>query len=258
MKNFSAFLLCLLLSLAACTPTPKQPQQLAAETQAEQPADVDPLLMCETPDDLPSQILYRKAYVCSYNKETRLPNWVAWKLTKGHTYGKLKRSEIEFHEDTDVPAPQVNTFDYSRSGYDRGHMCPAGDNKWNKEALTQCFLMTNICPQNHELNKEDWNDLEIQCRHWARKYGSIYVVCGPVLQGSRHKTIGKSKVTVPDAFFKVVLCLEGKPRAIGFVYPNEPGSGHRKDYVKTIDEIEDLTGIKFFKGVDKEELSPLL
>lgn len=198
------------------------------------------------------QRLSRAGYEVSYNAQNRIPNWVAWLLTSNHTNGSFKRSGIAFQEDTDVPTPRATHFDYVRSGYDRGHMCPSGDNRWSKEAQEQSFLMTNICPQNHNLNAGDWNEMEQQCRKWAKKYGNLHIVAGPILYRGAHKTIGKNKVVVPEAFFKVVLCMKGKPKAIGFVYKNAPGNRPKGDYVNTIDQIERITGIDFFADLPDE------
>jgi len=214
--------------------------------------------------DRPEQILKRKGYTVSYNSETKNPNWVAWHLTKSHTYGSFQRREEVFSEDESVKAPRATNNDYFNSRYDRGHMCPAGDNKWDKEAMTQSFLFTNICPQNHGLNKYEWNDLEIQCRDWAREYGAVDIVCGPLYssKGGRYKvgssrepqqkTIGRNKVWVPDAFFKVVLCRQGRPKAIGFVYRNEGVKQLKAEAVRSVDEIEALTGIDFFPALDDD------
>ena len=214
--------------------------------------------------DRPEQILKRKGYTVSYNSETKNPNWVAWHLTKSHTYGSFQRRQEMFSEDESVKAPRATNNDYFNSRYDRGHMCPAGDNKWDKEAMTQSFLFTNICPQNHGLNKYEWNDLEIQCRDWAREYGAVDIVCGPLYssKGGRYKvgssrepqqkTIGRNKVWVPDAFFKVVLCRQGRPKAIGFVYRNEGVKQLKTEAVRTVDEIEALTDIDFFPALDDE------
>ena len=191
-------------------------------------------------------ILRRKAYTASYNPTTKIPNWVAWHLTSAHTSGSNQRRGIEFQEDPDVPSPRANTLDYMQSGYDRGHMCPAGDNKWDALAMEQSFLLTNICPQNHNLNVGDWNGMEQQCRWWAKEYGDIYIVCGPILFNQKHKTIGKDKVVVPEAFFKVVLCLKDTPKAIGFIYRNAQGGRPWGDYVNTVDQVERITGYDFF------------
>ena len=209
----------------------------------------DGLEVPEKLTDRPEQILKRVAYTASYNSDLRIPNWVAWRLTGAHTRGKNKRAGVKFHEDTDVPMPRAVDFDYVRSGYDRGHLCPSADNRWDATAQEQSFLLTNVCPQDHNLNVGDWHELEILCRKWAKTYGSIYIVAGPVLFKGKHKTIGKNKVTVPEAFFKVVLCMEGTPKAIGFVYRNESGNRPKSYYVNTIDDVERITGIDFFPAL---------
>lgn len=217
-----------------------------AETVSAETAVADSLEIPAPLGDRPEQILRRVGYTLSYNNELRLPNWVAWHLTAAHTTGPYKRAGVAFQEDEDVAEPRVNTYDYQQSGFDRGHMCPSADNRWSEEAQRQCFLMTNICPQLHSLNDGDWKILEEQCRDWAEKYGDLYIVCGPILLKQRHKRIGAHKVTVPEAFFKVVLCMSGSPKAIGFVYRNQKGRKATSEYVNTVDEVERITGIDFF------------
>ena len=200
----------------------------------------------------PEQILRRKGYTVSYNSRTRNPNWVAWHLTKAHTFGSYQRKQEVFTEDIEV-TPRATDYDYYNSRYDRGHMCPAGDNKWSQEAMTESFLFTNVCPQNHGLNKYEWNDLEILCRDWAREYGAIDIVCGPIYgKSGDQKTIGRNKVWVPAAFFKVILCRKGAPKAIGFIYRNEGVKQTREEAVHSVDEIEALTGIDFFPALDDD------
>ena len=165
--------------------------------------------------DRPEQLLKRVGYTVSYNSVLKLPNWVAWHLTVAHISGISKRDGIKFHEDEEVPQPRATDADYRRSGYDRGHMCPSGDNKWSCLAQEQSFLLTNVCPQDHQLNAGDWNEMESQCRRWAKRYGDIYIVAGPILFKGRHKTIGRS---------------------------NRP----KGDYVNSVDQVERLTGIDFF------------
>ena len=200
--------------------------------------------------DRPEQLLRRMGYITSYNRETRNPNWVAWHLTKAHTYGKNQRSAEVFTEDTEV-SPRSTNNDYYNSRYDRGHMCPAGDNKWDATAMTESFLFTNICPQNHALNKYEWNTLEMLCRDWARKYGAVDIVCGPVYDGEQpSRTIGRGRVWVPDGFFKVVLCRKGAPKAIGFLFRNDGKKVTLSSVVRSVDEIERITGIDFFPALD--------
>lgn len=211
--------------------------------------------------DRPEQILQCKGFTISYNRTTKTPNWVAWHLTKSHTYGKSSREMQEFCEDASVGTPRATLDDYYNSRYDRGHMCPAGDNKWSEEAMTQSFLLTNICPQNHGLNKNSWNDLEQECRFWAREYGAVDIVCGPIYRtatysngvmkaSAQQRYIGKNRVWVPDAFFKVVLCRNRNPKAIGFIYENRGGQQPIEQAATTVDEVERLTGIDFFPELE--------
>lgn len=209
----------------------------------------DKLVMQTSPKVTPEQILKRTGYVASYNKTTLLPNWVAWHLTAERTEGSAKRSGVDFAEDTEVPEPRATDWDYYNSGYDRGHMCPAADNKWSKKAMEESFLFTNMCPQNGNLNRGDWNEMEMACRKWAKKYGDLYIVCGPILYKGKHKTIGKNKVVVPEAFFKVVLRTGDNPQAIGFIYKNTSGNRPKDSYVNTVDEVERITGIDFFSSL---------
>lgn len=197
-------------------------------------------------------ILQRRGYMVSYNQELKLPNWVFWHLTKDHTVGETKRPANAWHEDMDVPEPRANSDDYRGSGWSRGHMCPAGDNKWDVQAMYESFLYSNICPQNTRLNSGDWNEIEIACRRWAEKYGDIYIVCGPVLYNQEHKTIGTHKVVVPEAFYKVVLCLRGSPKGIAFICKNENDNKKTMHYVNTIQETERITGICFFPNLPVE------
>ena len=190
-------------------------------------------------------IKHRLAYTVSYNHDTRQPNWVAWTLTRAHASGKLKRGDFE--DDMDMPSPKGTKADYFNTGFDRGHLCPAGDNKWSQKAMDECFLMTNMCPQTHALNAGIWNSIEQQCRTWAKKYGKVYIVCGPIFLNKQHRKLGKNKVVVPDAFFKVILRTGKNPQAIGFICRNQSAKGlQKKDFVNSIDEVERITGYDFF------------
>lgn len=213
--------------------------------------------------DIPEQILRRKGYTVSYNKNTRNPNWVAWTLTEEHTAELVERPKTSpFHEDDEVPSPRANRSDYKGKGWSRGHMCPAGDCRWDSVAMYESFLLTNVCPQAGKLNTGVWNQIEKSCRAWAVKYGEVLIVTGPIYyKNSKVGTIGASKVKVPDAFFKVILAVkEGKHQGIGFICRNEdkraedpaPNAKRSKKelYVHSVDEVERITGYDFFPGLD--------
>jgi len=251
------FLLSLLLwwTVAACG-LPTRPATGASSAPAGTVSDCDSadaasadLLLQQLPADMPEVLLRRKAYLCSYNPRTLQPNYVAWHLTADHADGPVDRKITNFHADEEVPVPQVTTRDYSHSGYDRGHLCPAADNKWDETAMRESFLMTNVCPQHPELNSGDWQEIEKACRRRAVKSGGLYIVCGPIfLKNGHREIIGREvRIPVPDAFFKVVLCVEDDaPWAVGFICRNEGGNRTKRDYVNSLAEVERVTGLCFF------------
>ena len=175
-----------------------------------------------------------------------MPNWVAWELTRQETTGNEERKS-KFLPDPDLPEPRVEHSDYTHSGYDRGHMAPAADMKWSEKAMQESFYMSNICPQNQKLNRDDWGDLENECRTWAKKYRNVYIICGPIYDSSNPKRIGQHKVAVPDRFFKVVLIYNRKnPVAMGFLFENKAGHHKLEKYMVSVDSIETITGLDFF------------
>ena len=215
-------------------------------SQSEYPSDN--LCLAEIKDQSNQLILKRTAYRLSYNPKLLIPNWISWHLTSEHADGDCPRDN-NYYEDPDIPYPKATNEDYRGSGWSRGHMCPAGDNKWDAEAMRESNLLTNICPQHESLNSGLWNVIERDCRKWAKKYGEVYIVCGPVLLNKEHETIGKNKVVVPEAFFKVILRLNPKPAAIGFLVRNNEGKKKRDQYINTVDDVERITGIDFFPAL---------
>ena len=115
--------------------------------------------------------------------------------------------------------------------------------------MKESFYLSNICPQNPNLNGGVWKDLEEQVRDLATQKGNIFVVCGPIVNNTE-QTIGANKVVVPQAFYKVLLQEdEGKLYAIGFIYENKSGRQPMSTYAKTIDEVEEITNIDFFPSL---------
>lgn len=201
-------------------------------------------------------MLMKSQFVISYDSKTLCPNYVCWKLDADRIGGKVKRTD-NFHADPALSGcVVVEKSDYSGSGYDRGHMCPAGDNKNSEVAMDESFCMTNICPQNQNLNRGAWNELEQHCRDWVRDYGTLYICCGPIFDSDKPRKIGTrkdAKISVPDRFFKVILYLGRVPKAIGFIYPNEPCDKDIRDYAVSVDEVEEITGMDFFYQLDNKQ-----
>ncbi len=223
----------------------------------------------QTPASTTSRLIRHKAYSTSYNADYKIPNWSFYELLAEETEGRLPRSD-EFQPDPSIPSRESSQLtDYRGSGLDRGHMAPSMDFNWDESIENESYYLSNMCPQNHEFNSGIWLDLEHQVRRWARRDSAICVACGPILPrkdkngklinpvtGEEYKitTIGRSKVLVPEHFFKVILSPFGDhPKAIGFIMPNENvlrrdgrGNAPIKDFAYNIDRVEEITGIDFF------------
>lgn len=229
------------------TPQQKETRQKTSQQSTLQLSDA--YIKQTTAPGTPEILLQRTGYLVSYNSNTRIANWVAWKLTPERLENNTERIN-NFHPDPDLPTSKaVTTHDYKGTGWDRGHLCPAGDNKWSRQAMIESFYMTNICPQHHNLNRGDWNELEQKCRKWVKKENCLYIVAGPIFYKRKPQTIGEHRVAVPDAFFKVILSLNKKPKAIGFIYKNNEGNNPLDAYVNSVDEVERITGIDFFPAL---------
>ena len=194
------------------------------------------------------QIIHHKGYTVSYNDEWLIPNWVAYELTTEECQGQASRTG-SFAPDPDVTGHAATTYDYSGTGWDRGHMAPAADMKWDSDAMAESFYLSNVCPQDNKLNGGLWLATEKMARRWAERDGKVYIVCGPIVE-SGYKTIGTNQVAVPSFFYKVVLRNhDGKWYAIGFLFPNANCEGFLYDYSFPVDIIEDRTGLDFFSAL---------
>lgn len=203
------------------------------------------------PAGVPSRRKSYEGFTLSFNKENRTPNWVGWELRAHETSGGEKRSNKFWTDETLEGCP--STADYTRSGYSRGHMCPAADQKWSSRAMEDCFVMANIVPQDQKLNSGAWGTLEDKERKWAQRDGRLIIVSGPIYEESDKLRIG-SGVRVPSALFKVLYAPDvANPRAIAFVYPNMPAPGNMQNYSMSVDELEGITGYNFFPNLSAEE-----
>lgn len=197
------------------------------------------------------QIKEYVGFTVSFNKENHTPNYVAWELLGSEITDDVKRSN-RFWKDEEIEGCPSN-YDYSYSGWDRGHLCPAADQKWSSEAMADCFVMANMCPQDHALNSGAWNTLENKERQWAQRDSAIVIVAGPIYLPSDTMRIGECGVRVPSAFFKAFLApYVDQPRAIAFIYPNMSAPGNMQDYAMSIDELEQMTGYDFFSSLPDE------
>lgn len=215
------------------------------------------ILDINVPDSVDNIVIPYLAHTVYFNTSRHVPNATIYLLTAEHTKGEVPRFNNFIRDDS--IAACANAWDYSNSGFDRGHMSPAGDMKWDEEAMRQSFFMTNVCPQNRSLNMGAWNKLEIKTREWAQQFGRIIVITGPIFDHP-NGTIGKEMlIPVPTAFFKVLYCPdEPNKQMIAFIMDNQPGVSRKiRQSCVTVDEVEERTGLDFFAALDDDEESAL-
>lgn len=196
------------------------------------------------------KILRYCGFTVSYNTSALIPRWVAYELTAEEVDGTFPRAK-SFSMDPSYRGRQAMREDYSNSGWDKGHMAPAANMKWSQQAMYESFYLTNVCPQNHELNGQDWQTLEKLGRNWAKQYGHVYIVCGPIIGKNKYGTIGDQRVVVPDAFFKAFLMKKGDLYCtIAFIMDNNAQHHRIQDYALTVNQLEEKIGIDLFPGLD--------
>tara|TARA_R110000850_G_scaffold109569_4_gene222623 strand:- start:780 stop:1586 length:807 start_codon:yes stop_codon:yes gene_type:complete len=201
------------------------------------------------PTSTTGQVVHHQGYSLSYSESHEQAEWVAYELKKEH----LSQTNFErpyFEIDKAVKTGAASWRNYKNSGYDRGHLCPAADRRYSKEAHDETFLTSNISPQNHDFNSGVWNTLEQKTRYWASKYNGVFVVTGGVL-GRNLKTIGSEKVAVPNQFYKIILDYnDGNPKVLAFLMPHVNSNKPLYEFVVSVDTVEELTGIDFFSELE--------
>src|SRR5690554_2059157 len=202
------------------------------------------------PTSTTHQIVEHSTYYLSYSEEHEQAEWVAYELKPEHISGG-KHKRPYFNQDPKVSTESAHWNNYKNSGYTRGHLLPAGDRTFSKDAYDETFYTSNISPQKYELNTGIWNSLEMRIRNFVRKNGDVYVVTGGILSDNL-KTIGNEKVSVPEYFYKIILFENaGRYQMLAYLIPHEEEK--RKSlttYIVTTDSIETLTGIDFFHFLD--------
>ncbi|MEZ0483742.1 DNA/RNA non-specific endonuclease [Fibrella aquatica] len=202
------------------------------------------------------ELVRHDGYTLRYDTDLKNALWVAYPLLAYEITGDADRDTERFMPDPSVDGGTALPTDYTKSGYDRGHLAPAGDFKFSQQLTKQSFFMSNISPQAPQFNRGIWKSLEEQVRAWALRDGGLYIVTGPVLRNGL-PTIGKTnEVAIPDSFYKVILyCKKGASpdiRMIGFLLKNEPASESLKAFVVPVDVIEKATGLDFFAKIPDE------
>ena len=206
------------------------------------------------------QIRQFEHYSLCYRESYEQAEWSAYCLTEEELVKNAKRSD-DFRSDPEITTGSATPADYKKSGYDRGHLSPAADFAFDEKAMSETFYMSNMSPQKGNLNRGLWKDLEAEVRLWAKNFGRVYVVSGPILEkpAEEYESIGENQVAVPEFYYKVILAPlyadeadRATPEdaenviAFGFIFPNEKCTGTLDDYAVTVDEVEARTRLDFF------------
>ena len=202
-------------------------------------------------------IIEREGYALGYIEKHEQPAWVQYIMTAEEVSRRAAKRGDDFRPDPDVPTGSATPQDYTRSGYDRGHLAPAADMSFSVKTMSESFFMSNMSPQAPQFNRGVWSKLEKQVRHFATKEKRIVVVTGPILPAEKTITIGANKVTVPQYYYKVIYDTTPPEKMIAFVLPNKGSSADLRTFVVTVDRVEELTGLNFFSTVPQPKQEQL-
>ncbi len=200
------------------------------------------------------ELVNHNFYSLCYDEDHEQADWTIYDLKVPMLNPLVDRTD-DFREDPYVSTYSASPSDYKYSGYDRGHLVPAGSMRFSLQAMSESFFMSNMSPQDPALNRGTWKSMEEQVRTWCKKHGDLVVISGPVLRPSLPQI--KNVVSIPEYYFKIVYRkAQAKKKAamLAFYIANKKNSGAISSYVVSIDEVEKATGLDFFSNLpDKEE-----
>lgn len=193
------------------------------------------------------QLIDHSYYKICYSDNHKQALWTFHTITPAYINGDESRTN-DYRFDPKITNP-VDGFDYRGSGFDRGHLVPAADMKLNYRSMTETFYMSNMSPQRASFNRSIWKKLEEGIRSQVGRYGEAIVVTAPILtKGLRRISSG---VSIPKFFFKIAYFPRARlMRAYLIENTSQKGKNYR-DFQVTVDEVEEITGIDFFHGLDK-------
>lgn len=209
------------------------------------------------------ELVRHSAMALNYDEEHELARWVSHMILDDVAEGRTTRTN-DFRQDPKVSTGSTQEEDfflkergedgeweYDGYGYDRGHLAPSADFRWSRQALSESYFYSNMTPQHPDFNRGAWAELEGYIRGYAiENDADLFVVTGPVLSENLEKVERSvNEMSLPEYHFKVALDLKSG-RAIGFLMPNRLCEKPLEAYSKSVDEIEDLTGLDFFSGLE--------
>lgn len=217
-------------------------------------------------------------YSVCYDVDRHISHWVAYPIFKKVYETPVLSRVNDFNYDPNDQLPVIPTRDqqyigtggngrgYGAWGYDRGHMLPQASRYNNYEPNRMTYYGTNMMPQNSTLNQNIWASLEGKVRGWGglQTYDTLYVVTGAAFKSTKTIDNANGPIAVPSHCWKVLLCQRGNQnrqisqfkadelKAIGFVFTNDDAGAATsiESAVRSVKEIEELTGFKFFRNLD--------
>ncbi|MGR9052055.1 MAG: DNA/RNA non-specific endonuclease [Gammaproteobacteria bacterium] len=203
------------------------------------------------------RVLRNDDFMIGYSDLLGNPLWVEYKIRAIPADAPYYQRPQRFTRDWRTLNP-VDHDDYLRSGYDRGHLAPNHviSRLYGRHAQLDTFLMSNISPQRPKLNQKLWQRLEqVEADHFTRLGKEVWVVAGPVFDGGTERLKSAWTVEIPDAFYKIYALpnASGAPKLLAFLMPQRvKGSEPLTRFVTSVDNIERLTGLDFFKDLDDD------
>jgi endonuclease G, mitochondrial len=211
------------------------------------------------PESSCGEIIDYSYYSVSFCEDYKISEWSIHLLTKERLLADRVPRTNNFRKDPNLNGRDASIENYKYSGYDRGHLVPAGDMAFSQVAIRESFFMTNIVPQNPAFNRGALNALESKFREWSLTFDSIIVITGcinnigaeihsPMISHSAY--IGADSVFVPYFQYKVFIDIQNK-RSIAFLLPNEKSIKKPLEEILhnntiSIDYLESITGLDFF------------
>lgn len=217
------------------------------------------------------QLLYQGGYIMAHDVDLMTSLWVSYQLTEQDTTNATGKDRVNcFRADPRLKrGKKASTTDYREPVFDQGHMANDADLKDNLVEQINSYVMSNMSPQYCRFNRGIWLSMESLTRHWAERYGQIFVTTGALFDrdgvGGRdpdqnairmRSNNGKSRVGVPSHYYKTFLRQDGSDlRAISFVFENNNaahGSAWRNvqpavmDAIRSIDVIEDHASLQLY------------
>ena len=212
-------------------------------------------------------------YSVCYDVDRHISHWVAYPIFKKVYETPVLSRVNDFNYDPNDQLPVIPTRDqqyigtgYGAWGYDRGHMLPQASRYNNYEPNRMTYYGTNMMPQNSTLNQNIWASLEGKVRGWGglQTYDTLYVVTGAAFKSTKTIDNANGPIAVPSHCWKVLLRQRGNQnrqisqfkadelKAIGFVFTNDDAGAATsiESAVRSVKEIEELTGFKFFRNLD--------